>query len=69
MWQKIIESATQVNQITGKIITEFPENPDDQYEILSVQNDTVIAYHCNGKNVLVAFGYRDLFSDKWWMKT
>ena len=69
MWQKMKESATPVNLIPGKIITEFPESPDDQYEILSVQDDTVIAYHCNGKNVLLAFGYADLLSEKWWIKT
>jgi hypothetical protein len=67
MWQHIDKSNTPAER-SSNVITEFPENPEDQFEILSIENDTVIAYHCNGRNVLLAFGNEDLKTDKWWMK-
>ena len=68
MWQNIKSSGISGETLSGKIITEYPKNPDDQFEILSIENNTVIAFHANGRNVLLAIGYEDLFSEKWWMK-
>jgi hypothetical protein len=68
MWKKIVSSAVAEGLIIGSIITENPDDPKEQYKIVSIQEGFVKAVHANGKISLKGFPTNVLISGNWWME-
>jgi hypothetical protein len=68
MWQKIDSYLVIAEMNNGSIITDNPIEPNDQYEIKSLNDGYVKALHINGKNIFKIFPRMELLSGNWWVK-
>jgi hypothetical protein len=68
MWKKIDNSAIAKDLVIGSFITENPDDPQDQYAIMSIQDGYVKAIHANGRVSLKGFPTKVLVSGNWWVE-
>jgi hypothetical protein len=54
--------------MVGMHIARHPDEPEDIYEVKSIRDGYVTAFHANGKVELKVFPEDDLILDKWWLK-
>ena len=68
MWKKI-DSPDSVIQIeSGDIISQHPDNPLLEFEIISNEDGYVSASHFKGKPRMKFFPANSLYYDRWWVK-
>lgn len=65
MWQKL--SSIRIGQkiLMGAIITDDPQDPLDQYHIISVHTGVVKGMHCNGKARVLKISKEEIAAGKW----
>ena len=63
-WEKIEMMPIKI----GMHIARHPNGPEDIYEVKSIQDGYVTAFHANGKVELKVFPEEDLIIEKWWLK-
>lgn len=69
MWKKITSNEAVAAIIVGNVITDKPNDPSNQYQIISIHEGAVRGLHVNGKVSLVLFPEDELTSGNWWVKT
>jgi hypothetical protein len=68
MWTKIDKTSIFESVIKGDIITDNPDNPHNQYQIVTKVYGFVKALHANGKTAIRIFPEEELMNGKWWVK-
>jgi hypothetical protein len=68
MWKKIDTQAVKDRMTVGSVITDNADDPQDQYEIKSLHDGFVRAFHISGKVLLKIFPEEQLLNGTWWVK-
>lgn len=68
-WERLQDFVSFDQIAPGDIITDAPEDPVDQYEIVAVDSGTVKAYHCKGKNAILILNYAEFLNQAWYVRS